>query len=100
MMNCISGSPHFNQLVKYTRHLVSSGILEEETGTANIYKDSNLLATVFCFAVLVKTGLSAVWADQHDPHIECIRAKEYLLVISLSQIPSPDCLSGPFFGLD
>ena len=56
--------------------------------------------SIVYFAVLVKTGLSAVWADQHDPHIECIRAKEYLLVISLSQIPSPDCLSGPFFGLD
>ena len=46
MMNCISGSPHFNQLVKYTRDLVSSGILEEETGTVYIFKDSKLLAPV------------------------------------------------------
>ena len=34
MMNSISGSTLWNGLVKYTRHLVSSGILEEETGVS------------------------------------------------------------------
>ena len=31
----------------------------------NIYWDSKLLVLGFCFAKLVKTGLWAVWAEQH-----------------------------------